>query len=222
MGTFIGRLGLMCIALILALPVEAGSRSKITPGVESVKVKHGGRMVTVRRSDDPHGRIPQEYTRTYRSCPPFCLQPMQIMPGVTTVGELEVLEYLQRISQGDQSIMVIDSRTSEWTRRGTIPGSVNISWDKINIDVAGTYEIETEARTLNDILSKQFGARLVNGKWDFSRARTLVLFCNGIWCPQSSINIKTLSKLGYPVSKLKWYRGGMQAWVSAGLTTVQP
>ncbi|RKZ91616.1 MAG: rhodanese-like domain-containing protein, partial [Gammaproteobacteria bacterium] len=26
----------------------------------------------------------------------------------------------------------------------------------------------------------------------------------------------------YPVYKLKWYRGGMQSWVSLGLTTVKP
>ena len=49
-----------------------------------------------------------------------------------------------------------------------------------------------------------------------------MLFCIGIWCPQSTANIKTLVALGYPVYKLKWYRGGMQDWVSVGLTTVKP
>jgi hypothetical protein len=28
--------------------------------------------------------------------------------------------------------------------------------------------------------------------------------------------------LGYPAHKLKWYRGGMQAWMMLGLTTVPP
>jgi rhodanese-related sulfurtransferase len=27
--------------------------------------------------------------------------------------------------------------------------------------------------------------------------------------------------LGYPAERIKWYRGGMQDWVSAGLTTVK-
>ncbi|OQX39275.1 MAG: sulfurtransferase, partial [Candidatus Sedimenticola endophacoides] len=58
--------------------------------------------------------------------------------------------------------------------------------------------------------------------WDFRNAKTLVLFCNGIWCPQSSVNIKTLANMGYPAYKLKWYRGGMQSWLSVGLSTITP
>ncbi|MGD9409318.1 MAG: rhodanese-like domain-containing protein, partial [Thiohalocapsa sp.] len=41
-------------------------------------------------------------------------------------------------------------------------------------------------------------------------------------CPQSTANLQTLANMGYPVHKLKWYRGGMQDWVSVGLTTVKP
>ena len=118
--------------------------------------------------------------------------------------------------------MLIDSRTPEWVARGTIPGAVNIPWNKINVDMAGTFAIEAEAETLTDILTDQLGARLVNGKWDFRNAKTIALFCNGIWCPQSSVNIKTLTKLGYPAYKIKWYRGGMQDWVSVGLTVAKP
>ncbi len=137
-----------------------------------------------------------------------------------TVGELEVLGYLQRISNNDRTVVVVDSRTPGWILRGTIPGSVNIPWNKINVDVGGSFDIETEAETLSNILVTQFGVQLNNGKWDFRNAKTLVLFCNGVWCPQSSVNIKTLAKLGYPTYKLKWYRGGMQSWTSLGLTTV--
>jgi rhodanese-related sulfurtransferase len=130
--------------------------------------------------------------------------------------------YLKRNADGDRSVMVVDSRSPEWISRGTIPGSVNIPWNKINVDMAGTFAIEAEADTLTDILTDQFGAKLDNGKWDFRNAKTIVLFCNGIWCPQSSVNIKTLTKLGYPAYKIKWYRGGMQDWVSVGLTTTKP
>jgi hypothetical protein len=31
-----------------------------------------------------------------------------------------------------------------------------------------------------------------------------------------------LIAMGYPANNLKWYRGGMQDWVSVGLTTVKP
>jgi rhodanese-related sulfurtransferase len=114
----------------------------------------------------------------------------------------------------------VDSRTPEWIIRGTIPGSINVPWNKINLDVEGSFEVAAEAETLEEILQNQFGASLVDGQWDFRNAKTLVLFCNGPWCPQSSANIQTLLDLGYPAYKLKWYRGGMQDWVSLGLTTV--
>jgi rhodanese-related sulfurtransferase len=147
---------------------------------------------------------------------------MRLAPGVETVGEIEVLGYLKRAGEGDKSVLVVDSRTPDWVMRGTIPGSVNIPWTKINTDTAGTFGTPAEAATIDQILSEQFGAAKGASGWDFSKAKTLVLFCNGIWCPQSSINIETLVKLGYPADKIKWYRGGMQDWFSVGLTTVKP
>lgn len=193
---------------------------KITPSLTSVDVMHQGKVISISRTADEHAVIPQAYSSTARECPPFCVQPMSIGPGVDTIGELEVLDYLQRIAKGDPTVLVVDSRTPDWMVRGTVPGSVNIPWNKINIDLQGTFGSEKEADSLNDILESQFHARKANGKWDFRNAKTLVLFCNGIWCPQSSANIRTLLKLGYPAYKLKWYRGGMQSWVSAGLSTV--
>jgi rhodanese-related sulfurtransferase len=152
------------------------------------------------------------------------VQPIEAVPGVETVGELEVLDYLKRMSAGDESIMLIDSRTPDWVMRGTIPGAVNIPWNKINTDTAGTFETPGEADSLVHILADEFGADYdaATGKWGFGKAKTLILFCNGIWCPQSTANLKTLADMGYPVHKLKWYRGGMQDWVSVGLTTVAP
>jgi len=206
------------VALTAQLRAEDGNQ--ITPGLQSVEVTHQGEKVMISRSSDASAKIPEAFAKTARHCPPFCIQPAVAAPGVETVGELEVLGYLKRIGDGDRKVMVIDSRTPEWIIRGTIPGSVNIPWNKINVDVQGTFELAAEADTLHDILTEQLGVQDVNGTLDFRNAKTLVLFCNGIWCPQSSTNIKTLIKLGYPAYKLKWYRGGMQDWVSLGLTTV--
>ena len=143
-------------------------------------------------------------------------------PGIETIGELEVLGYLKRMADGDASVLVVDSRTPDWVMRGTIPGSVNIPWTKINEDATGTFETPTEIANVDHVLVDQFGATKGANGLDFGKAKTLVLFCNGIWCPQSSLNIKTLVKLGYPAEKIKWYRGGMQDWFSVGLTTVKP
>lgn len=208
------------IGLLLAAPGVAEQGNRITPSIYSVEVQHQGNAITIGREADPNASIPEDYSRVGRQCPPFCIQPIQVLPGVDTVGELEVLEYLRRITAGDESLLVVDSRTPEWVRNGTIPGSINIPWNMINMEVNGEFEQEAAADTLVKLLTTRFAARLVNGQWDFSEAKTLVLFCNGLWCPQSAINIKTLVKLGFPPGKLKWYRGGMQSWVTAGLTTV--
>jgi rhodanese-related sulfurtransferase len=207
---------------LIATPLWAGE-NKIAPMIDSVQVMHKGEPVTIQRGHDPDAHLPEIFAKTDRGCPPFCVQPMVVVPGVDTIGELEMLDYLHRIAQGDNDILVVDSRTPDWVMRGTIPGSVNIPWNRINIDTAGTFETPTEAEGLKHIIADEFGAKqLDEGKWDFSGAKTLVLFCNGIWCPQSSANIKTLVEYGYPVYKLKWYRGGMQDWASVGLTTVKP
>jgi len=204
----------------VALSGSAFAANQITSGLQSVQVMHKGKPVTIQRTGDRKARIPDAYAEVGRHCPPFCVQPIKIAPGVETVGELDVLGYLQRISSGDRTTLVVDSRTPEWILRGTIPGSINVPWNKINLDVEGSFEVATEAKTLESILHDKFGANLIDGQWDFRNAKTLVLFCNGLWCPQSALNIKTLLKLGYPAYKLKWYRGGMQDWVSLGLTTV--
>lgn len=188
---------------------------KITNEIASVDVIHNGKTVTIQRNQSPDNLINQRYAITSRKCPPFCIQPKTIADGVETVGELELLEYIKRSSTGDKSIIVIDSRTPDWVKNGTIPGSRNIPWTLLKPDSgADPFEIA-------EILENDFGAISIEGLWDFSAAKTLVLFCNGPWCGQSPANIKTLLRFGYPANKLKWYRGGMQSWESLGLTVIK-
>ncbi len=214
--------GAALLAGLIVPGLSAGADNKITPDLTSVDVTHNGQKVTISRGHDLHATIPEAFQKTDRGCPPFCVQPIHLAPGVETVGEIDVLGYLKRAGEGDTSVLVVDSRTPDWVMRGTIPGSVNIPWTKINMDAPGTFETPAEAATIDHILSDDFGATKTASGWDFSKAKTLVLYCNGIWCPQSSINIKTLVKLGYPPENLKWYRGGMQDWFSVGLTTAKP
>jgi rhodanese-related sulfurtransferase len=133
---------------------------------------------------------------------------------VEIIGELEVLDYLAGMAAGDDSILVIDSRTPDWVKRGTIPGSVNIPWTSLD-PARGADPI-----TIAEIMEERLGVKSLEGLWDFSNARTLVLFCNGMWCGQSPVNIRNLLEFGYPAHKIKWYRGGMQDWEILGLTTV--
>ena len=181
----------------------------------SVEVMHEGEAVTIQRNQDTENTVVPAYARTSRPCPPFCIQPIKLAEGVETIAELEMLEYLERLAQGDDTVLVIDSRTPDWVKRGTIPGSTNIPWTRLSQNQgADPFDIA-------DILEQTFKARATEGLWDFSQAKTLVLFCNGMWCGQSPSNIKSLLQYGYPASKLKWYRGGMQNWHNLGLTTVK-
>jgi rhodanese-related sulfurtransferase len=212
-----------CTLLFLTLilignPLLASSgdiKVKISNELEYVDVKHNGNVIRIKRNQSPDNTINSNYAKTSRECPPFCIQPGTLAEGVETVAELEVLSYLKRLSDGDSSVLVIDSRTEDWVKKGTIPGSVNIPWTLLKPGAgADPFEIAT-------ILEDKFAAISIEGLWDFSNAKTLILFCNGMWCGQSPSNIKTLLRFGYPPHKLKWYRGGMQNWESLGLTVVK-
>jgi len=187
----------------------------ITAGLPSVDVMHGGQKVTIQRNQNQDNNVNPAFAKTSRKCPPFCIQPAVLAPGVQTIGELEMLHYLQKMSAGDNSIMVVDSRTPDWVAKGTIPGAINIPWDKLNIG-------KSDPITVQELLEKHFGVKSQDGFYMFDNAKTVVMFCNGHWCGQSPTNIKGLLKIGYPAEKIKWYRGGMQEWEVLGLSTVKP
>ena len=187
----------------------------ITPDMSSVEVMHNGKPVTIERNQDNKNTIAADYALTSRPCPPFCIRPIKLATGVETIGELEMIDYLVAAGEPGNRILVIDSRTPDWVEKGTIPGSVNIPWTLLKEDTS-------DPITIAEILEKRFGARNEDVFWNFSDAKTLVLFCNGMWCGQSPRNIQTLLKYGYPADRIKWYRGGMQNWQALGLTTVKP
>ncbi len=187
----------------------------IAADLPSVDVMHNGQKVTIQRNQDQNNNIQPAFAKTSRKCPPFCIQPGELASGVETIGELEIIHYLKMMSDGDKSIMVVDSRTPDWVAKGTIPGAVNIPWDQLNIG-------KSDPITVQEILEKHFGVKNQDGFNMFDNAKTVVMFCNGPWCGQSPTNIKGLLKIGYPANKIKWYRGGMQDWEVLGLTTVKP
>jgi len=209
------RLFIAAAALTLSFSASmaADLKVKITPDIASVTVKHNGKDVTIQREQKKDATVIPAFAKTSRPCPPFCIQPAVLAPGVETIAEVEVLDYLKRMNGGDDSILVIDSRTPDWVKRGTIPGAINIPWTTLNISKSDPF-------TIVDTLEKHFNVKAQEDLYDFGNAKTLVMFCNGMWCGQSPNNIKSLLKIGYPSHKIKWYRGGMQDWAILGLTTV--
>ena len=204
----------LLVLVLIYSPALMAEPVGITPSLSSVEVIHNGKPVTIERNQDNKNTIAADYALTSRPCPPFCIRPIKLAPGVETIGELEMIDYLVAVGKPDSDILVIDSRTPDWVAKGTIPGSVNIPWTLLKEDTSNPI-------TIAGILEDRFGAVDEDSFWNFSNVKTLVLFCNGMWCGQSPRNISTLLKYGYPAYKIKWYRGGMQNWQALGLTTVK-
>lgn len=205
----------------------------ITPDLMSVTVTHNGQPVEIKRSQDNGNRVIDAFAKTSRPCPPFCIQPIKLADGVETLGEIEVINYASRMEGGDKSIMLVDSRTPDWVAKGTIPGAVNIPWTDLTPAKGAT------TQGITDVMTSQFNVTVkqdadefaideaiangsVSGVFDYGNAKTLVMFCNGMWCGQSPTSIRTLLKYGYPAERIKWYRDGMQSWEILGFSTAKP
>ncbi|MBF0454708.1 MAG: rhodanese-like domain-containing protein [Magnetococcales bacterium] len=187
---------------------------KITRSIDKFEVKHGDKMVTVMRNQNTRAVITPTFALTSRKCPPFCIQPLHVAPGVNNMGEVELIHFMMTDLKAGTGLL-IDARTPDWHARGTIPGSINIPYIEVSPSL-GADEISIE-----DALVR-LGAKRVNNTWDFSDAKKLVLWCNGPWCGQSPTAIRGLLELNYPAEKIFYYRGGMQSWQSFSLTVVPP
>lgn len=204
----------------------------ITPDLSEITVKHNGKDVKIMRNQNNDNVVIPAFAKTSRPCPPFCIQPMSLGDDIETIGEVEVIDYADKMSKGDTNIMLVDSRTPDWVAKGTIPGAVNVSW----VDLTPSKGATTIG--IIKVMANQFGVKVADGKdevdvdeaiangdtsqvFDFSGAKTLVMFCNGMWCGQSPASIAALRKFGYPADRIKYYRGGMQDWEILGLSTAK-
>ncbi len=202
----------------------------ISKHVSYVDIDYKDNIIRVQRIQDGHHILQGGFSKTSRNCPPFCIQPMSVAPGVKTVGELEVVDFIDKDVR-QKSGIIIDARTSGWHKKGTIPGSINIPFTVFTMD-------ETDAELVEAMKSLGVKQKSTssdddsfwswasdddkNSNWDFSNAKDLVLWCNGMWCGQSPRAIKSLLKHGYPADKINYFRGGMQTWLILGLTVVKP
>lgn len=203
------RLILSGLALFTAGLLSAAEVG-ITDYLPFIDVEHNGQTIRIERIQDTDNRLDNSFTKTSRPCPPFCIHPMKAAPGVETIGEIELLDFLKTKVKREEGLLV-DSRMPDWNAKGTIPGSVNIPFTIL----------EPNSQHIDPILSL-LGAKKSNGNWTFRDSKKLLLFCNGPWCDQSPRAIKNLLRLGYPPEKLLYYRAGMQGWQSMGLTIVKP
>lgn len=218
----------ICASSVQALDVN------IRKGLPYVMTTHEGKPVRIERIQDQSHVLTGGFSKTSRKCPPFCIQPMQVAPGVTTIGELELLRFIEKKLNTGKGVL-IDARTPAWHRKGTIPGSINIPFTSFGDDQGQAVKAAALAKLgvkpkadssfIDDAwgsLQEMMGNGAASSEWDFSKAKEIILWCNGMWCGQSPHAIHALIKLGYPPEKINYYRGGMQAWKILGLTVIVP
>ena len=224
---------LLCAGSVINSAQAKDLEVKITSDMAYSTVTHDNELVKIQRIQDTGHTIDGSFAKTSRPCPPFCINPIALHEDVKTVGELEVIKFMEGPHYRGRGV-IVDARTPSWFRRGTIPGSVNIPFT--------VFERPSDDFELVEVL-ESFGAKqrdevnpvlrvvetlgfmdgdMKTDSWDFSQAKDVLLWCNGPWCGQSPRAIKALLALGYPADKIYYYRGGMQMWQSLGLTTIKP
>ncbi len=184
----------------------------IKAGLPFVDVDINGDSVRIERIQDTSHKLKNSYTKTSRPAPPFTIQPFEPIKGIKTVSELDVIDFISKDVNNNTGILV-DARMPKWHQVGTIPSAINIPFSILSTKGNNPFISQ---------IFELFGAIKNKGKWDFSNAQTVLIFDNGPWCQQSVRAMKNLVHLGYPKSKILYYRGGMQYWQILGLTTIKP
>ncbi len=198
--------------LFIAVDISAKDNVlvKITKDMPYIYVNHMGQKIKVARIQDTSNILTDDYSKTSRPCPPFCIQPTSAAPGVKNIEEVELIDFM-RDKVSSKKAIVVDARLKKWYELETIPSAINIPY------IVMQKADENIVRRLFTLLGMKINK---NGKYDFSEAKELAVFCNGLWSDESSKLIRSLLKFGYPADKIYYYRSGFQGWKLLGLTTI--
>jgi len=202
--------GLISFSLLLS-PLNA-IEVNIVEGLPYVDIDVDGKPVRIQRIQDTKHKLTNSYSKTSRPAPPFSIQPFQPIKGIETVSELDVIDFLKNQVAQNKGVL-LDARMPKWNKAGTIPGSTNIPFSIL------------ASRGNTNYIEKIFSLLSVkkeNDSWNFDSAHKLLIFDNGPWCQQGVRAMQNLLKLGYPKSKMLYYRGGIQYWQILGLSTIIP
>ena len=200
------RLLSLCIVSSALLFASRYDKVKITPNIAYMYVYHKGKAVKIHRIQDTKNKLTGEYAKTYR--PGHPIQPIEAAPGVRTIGEVELLDFLKRKVNKKHGVLV-DLRSREYYKKESIPGAVNIP-----------FKVVYDPDKMEKILRVLGAKRRADGSLDTTHARDIAVYCHGLWCSKSAKFIRKLIELGYPPEKILYYRGGFQMWKILGFTTV--
>ncbi len=196
--------------LFLTIFIYADELVKITKNIPYVHIKDNGVDIKISRIQDTGNKLTDDFAKTSRTCPPFCIPNIKIVKRVTTIAELELINFIKNKVYKKKGILV-DARLKSFYNLETIPGAINIPFTLT----------ELNSKRVVNRLFKVLGTTIkLDGSYNFSTSKDIAVFCSGLWCEQSSRFIKGIVRQGYPANKIYWYRDGLQAWKLLGLTTV--
>ena len=202
---------LLLTLTLLATLLTAGKYDtvKITEDISHIMTYHKGKATRVHRIQDVKHQLTGSYAKISHPCPDMCIQPIKMSPEIETIGEVELIEFMQdRVNSHKGAI--IDTRPKDDYETETIPSSISIP-----------FNVSEDDEAMDSIFGALGMKKESDGKWNSSKAQELVIYCNGLWCSKSSQFINSMVKRGYPAEKIKYYRGGFQMWKILGFTTVK-
>jgi rhodanese-related sulfurtransferase len=192
------------LLLLLLVTIEA-SQVPLSPSLDTIDIKIKGKKIHISRIQDTNHKLDNNYSLTSRLSPPFEIQPYTVAKGIKTVSELDVFTFIRKeLKKGH---LLIDTRLEHWFYQSSIPAAINIPFTSISS---------------NKKIRKQLSISKKGEILNFSKAKKILIFDNGPWCPQATEAVKALLKLGYPKEKILYYRGGMQYWNILGLIQSHP
>jgi len=182
----------------------------ITTELSHIITSDSGQKVKIERIQDVGNVLTDDFTKTSRQCPPFCIQPTKVDKDVKNIGELELLKFINTKISSHTGILV-DTRLKSWFELETIPSAINLPFSVV----------EGASKKKMGMIFRILGMKIQkDGSWDFSKVKDLAIFDNGVWCAQASHFVPSMLKHGYPSDKIHYYREGLQGWKLVGLTTL--
>jgi len=203
-------LSLLAGLLLAKTPEKDNYLVGITDRLSHIITQDSGQKVKIERIQDVGNILTDDFTKTSRECPPFCIQPTKIDKNIENIGEVELIKFINTKISSHQGILV-DTRLKSWFELETIPSAINLPFSVI----------ERADKKKMEIIFKILGMKVKkDGTWDFSTAKELAIFDNGVWCGQVTHFVPNMLKYGYPTDKIYYYREGLQGWKLVGLTTL--
>jgi len=191
-------------------PLSSNFLVKITSDISTISSSSHGTEVKIQRVQDVENVLIDDFTKTSRTCPPFCIQANKVDENIQNVAELEVLKFIKEVVDKEEGLL-IDTRLKSWFELESLPTAINIPFSLL----------EKSSKETIALIFNVLGMKiLANGSWDYSKVKRIVIFDNGLWCSQAKHFVSVLLKYDYPTQKIFYYRAGLQGWKLLGLTTV--